>query len=372
MSQHRVAVIGAGHLGKIHTRLLKSIDRVDLVGVADPSPLAQQQVIDQFDVPVVSDYLKLMDQFDAAVVATPTRFHYEVVRDLLEHGKHVLVEKPLTDSVTDANTLVSLAASSGTIVSVGHVERFNPAIASALEQIGQPRFVQAARMSGFTFRSTDIGVVHDLMIHDLDLVNSIFPGVLEEAMATGVTMFGSHEDISQAFLQFSCGGFANLTATRCSFKNERSFQIFGTEGYANVDLAESRVTLVQVPDWLRKRKYDLLDMTPEQQGFIRDELFTKILPKREIEVSKCNAILEEQQDWLTAIETGQQPRVTVEAGAAAVEMADRVLQAIDENEWNSAPPIPTGGLSLFIGDSAPETSAPRETTETSDSRREAA
>ena len=179
-----VAVIGGGHLGKIHTRLLKTVESVNLVAVAEPSPLAQQAVIDQFDVEVVSDYRKLYDRIDAAIIATPTRFHYQIADDLLGQGIHTLIEKPLTDCVSDAQALVEKAADTGCVVSVGHVERFNPAIRTALKLVGKPKFVQAARMSGFTFRSTDIGVVHDLMIHDIDLVNSMFAGEAEGVQPT--------------------------------------------------------------------------------------------------------------------------------------------------------------------------------------------
>lgn len=361
MNKLRVAVIGAGHLGKIHVRLLKQIENVELIAVAEPSPLAQQQVIDQFDVEVVSDYRKLFGKIDAAVVATPTRFHFQIAKDLINEGIDVMVEKPLTDSVSDAQALVDLAAEKQCVVSVGHVERFNPAIKAALNLVGEPKYIQASRMSGFTFRSTDIGVVHDLMIHDIDLVNSVFSGSVESVSATGVAMFGDHEDISQAMIQFSCGGVANLTATRCSFKSERSFQIFGTEGYACVDLAESKVSFVKVPSWLKQRKYDLFDITPEQQAFIRDNLFTKILPKSEIEVPTCNAILEEQKDWIQSIVDRVKPRVDVAQGAEAVLIADQVLDAISRNEWNRPATLPMMGtkrafaaknLEAFSGDAA--------------------
>ncbi|MEL7496814.1 MAG: Gfo/Idh/MocA family oxidoreductase [Planctomycetota bacterium] len=343
MSQLRLAVIGAGHLGKIHVRLLKQIENVELVGVAEPSPMAQREVIDQFDVDVVSDYRKLIDQIDAAVIATPTRFHFRIARDLLRAGVHVLVEKPLTDSVGDARTLQRIARETGCVAAVGHVERFNPAIQAALKLVGEPRFVQAARMSGFTFRSTDIGVVHDLMIHDIDLVNSVFPGQVASVAATGVSVIGEPEDIAQASIQFSCGGAANLTASRCSFQNERSFQIFGNQGYACVDLANSKVSFVEVPQWLADRKYNLLDTTPEQQAFIRDNLFTKILPKSEIDVPKCNAILEEQKDWIDAIESGAGPTVCVDQGAEAVAIAGQVIDGISRNQWNAPATIPMSG-----------------------------
>jgi predicted dehydrogenase len=348
-SKIKVAVIGGGHLGKIHTRLLLANEAVELVAVVEPSPLAQQAIIDQFDVEVVCDYQKIIDDIDAAVVATPTRFHFEIAEDLLSRGVHTLVEKPLTDSVADAKTLVQTAKETGAVASVGHVERFNPAIRSALKLVGEPKFVQASRLSGFTFRSIDIGVVHDLMIHDIDLVNSMFDGEIEMVHATGMSVLSNFEDLSQAVIRFSGGGVANLTASRCSPVAERSFEILGTNGYAKVDLTNSKVSFVTVPNWVKNRRYDLMEMTPEQQAFIRDQLFTKIFPMTEIDVPQANAIADEHDDWLAAIQNGSQPTVSVEQGAEAVEIADKVIASIGQNSWNQMPAA--GPIGIFNPDS---------------------
>ncbi|MDG1872981.1 MAG: Gfo/Idh/MocA family oxidoreductase [Mariniblastus sp.] len=347
MSKLRVAVVGAGHLGKIHARLLKSQNDIELVAVADPSPAAQQQILDQIETRTVCDYQKLLGEIDAAVIATPTRMHYQIAKNLIGEKIHTLIEKPMTDSVSDAEELVHLAERNNCVVQVGQVERFNPAIKAALKLVGTPKFIQASRMSGYTFRSTDIGVVHDLMIHDIDLVNSMFSGEVVETRAMGMSMFGHNEDMAQARIQFSCGGIANLTASRCSFNNERTFQIFGTDGFASVDLATSRVTFVKVPDWVKHRKYDVLDTTPEQQEFIRNELFTKILPKSEIEVPQANAILNEQQDWINAIHSGEAPQVTAEQGKAAVAIAQTVIDSIAAHRWSKCDPQSTGPFGML-------------------------
>ncbi len=345
MSRLKVAVIGAGHLGKIHTRLLDSQrDQVELIGVADPSPEAQRTILDVVETEVVSDYQKLIPEIDAAVIATPTRFHFDVAADLLKHGIHTLIEKPLTDSVTDAEELVQLADENQCVVQVGHVERFNPAIAVALEHVGTPKFIQANRTSTYTFRSTDIGVVHDLMIHDIDLVNSMLAGSLTETRAVGISVFGSHEDTAQARLQFSGGGVANITASRCSFNPERTIQIFGTDGFASVNLADSTVTAIRIPSWLRQRELDVLTATPEQQAWIREQLFESVLKKQSIEVPRDNAILAEQSDWLNAIQTGTKPRVSAQQGAEAVMIADQVLDQINTHRWSDTELRMTGPM----------------------------
>lgn len=342
MKKIRVAVIGAGHLGKIHTRLLLNQPQVELVAVADPRPLAQRQILDQFQVCTVSDYRAIVGQIDAAVIATPTATHFDIASQLLNQKIHLLIEKPLTDSVEEAQALCDLADRNRCVVQIGHCERFNPAFAQAVEKIGEPKFVIADRLSGFTFRSTDIGVVHDLMIHDIDLVNSIFPGRLVETRSVGMSIFGSKEDMAQARLQFSCGGVANLTASRCSYQNRRTMQIFGTEGHASIDFNSNQVTLVEIPAWVRQRQYDLLDTTPEQQAFIRENLFEKILPKRELSIERGNAIQAEQQDWISSILLGESPTVSLDQGRFAVEVAQSVLDSLSGHCWSQSLPDSSG------------------------------
>jgi predicted dehydrogenase len=374
MNRVRVAVIGAGHLGKIHTRLLHSqLNDVRLVGVADPSPEAQRAVLNQAEIPVVSDYRKLIPEIDAAVIATPTRFHHAVAMDLLENGIHTLIEKPLTDSVADAEQLVEVADLNKCVVQVGHVERFNPAIATALRKVGTPKFIQASRTSTYTFRSTDVGVVHDLMIHDIDLVNSMFAGTMTESRAVGISVFGHHEDTAQARLEFSCGGVANITASRCSFSPERTIQIFGTDGFASVNLADSTLTAIRIPSWLRQREFDVLKATPEQQAWIREQLFDAVLKKKQIAVPTTNAILSEQQDWIEAIRNGSKPKVSAQQGAEAVAIAESVLDQINTHRWSDTELRMTGPLpTLEPTGTVDEVPFANEPTETSAPTRKAA
>ena len=333
MSELKIAVIGAGHLGKIHARLISQVEGACLVGIADPSPLIQRELIETTDVPVISDYRKLLGTIDAAIIATPTRSHFEIAEDLLVRGIHCLIEKPITDCPYQANQLVELANESNCVLSVGHVEQFNPAIRFAIEKVGVPKFVQACRASGYTYRSTDIGVVHDLMIHDIDLVNSIFPGSISKTDACGFNVFGDKEDIAQSRLQFDCGGVANLTASRCSFDAERSFQVVGSDGYAAVDLANHRVKFITYPNWMKDRSFDFSQASAEQRDFVKQNLFTEILPVEEIEPEKTNAILQEQCDWVSGIVNGTDVHNSGGAAAEAVRIAGQVLDCIEKHEW---------------------------------------
>lgn len=348
----RLAVIGAGHLGKIHTRLLLQ-QGLQLIGVADPSRLARQQVEQEFGLPTFENYRDLVGQIDAAVIATPTRTHFDIASHLLQQRVHLLIEKPMTDSVAAAQQLTSLADRFGCFVQVGHCERFNPAFREALTLVGQPKFVIANRLGGYTFRSTDIGVVHDLMIHDIDLVNSMFPGHLIDSRAIGFSIFGGHEDMAQARLQFSCGGVANLSASRCSFQNERSLQIFGTRGFASVDLANSKVTSVSVPENIRNRNTNFLEFNAAQQAHVRANLFQSVLPKIEVAIEKTNAILDEQQDWLASIRFREKPKISAEIGAQAVELAQSVLDSLAAHRWSQFDPASTGPLCLVPRDVTP-------------------
>jgi len=348
----RIAVIGAGNLGKIHARLLAQNPAAQLVAIADPSPTAQSNILEQVSVPVVSDFHSIVDDIDAAVVATPTRFHFEVASALLAEGKHLLIEKPVTDSVEDALHLSNLADSTGAVVQVGHVEQFNPAFAEALKDIGTPKFIQASRMSGYTFRSTDIGVVYDLMIHDIDLVNSIFDGNVVDTRAIGFSVFGQNEDMAQARIQFSGGGVANLTASRCSFSPERSMQIFGTDGFSQIDFTNSKVTTIVVPSWIRNREMDFFNLTDQQQDFIRESLFERVLKRQQVEVPRTNAILDEHNNWINAIKTGARPKIDARQGMQAVEIADGVLNSINTHRWEQGNMAMTGPLAKL-----PETDA---------------
>lgn len=344
MNPLRIAVVGAGNLGRIHAKLLAQNPKVQLVAVADPVAETRVAISQSLGVPTIADFRDLIGQVDAAVIATPTRFHFDVANTLMEHGIHVLIEKPVTDSVDDARALLQSADRFGCTVQVGHVERFNPAFSAALEKIGKPKFIQANRMSTYTFRSIDIGVVYDLMIHDIDLVNSMVPGSLRETRAIGMSVFGKNEDMSQARLEFDCGAVANLTSTRCSFTPERSMQIFGTDGFAKIDFTNSRVTLIEVPSWIRNRELDFFHLTADQEAFVRETLFDNVLVKQEIEIPRSNAIADEHNDWIDAIHCQGNPKVGLGQAMESIEIAQSVLDSMASHRWEQTDVASTGPL----------------------------
>jgi predicted dehydrogenase len=243
MSVLRAAVVGVGYLGRFHAEKYAAHPGATLVGVADVDGDRARAVARELGVPAVTDHRVLLGQIDCASVAVPTQHHYAVARDLLEAGVDVLVEKPLTPSVEEGKALVELAARGARVLQVGHLERFNPAVLALEGVITQPRFIECHRLAPFNERGTDVDVVTDLMIHDLDVILSIVPSALRSVEAVGVPVLTPSVDIANARLRFANGCIANVTASRVSLKRERKLRIFQADAYLSVDYGEQRVQI---------------------------------------------------------------------------------------------------------------------------------
>ncbi len=330
----RVGIIGGGHLGRIHTRILKSNSTIDLVGVVDPSSEARAQITRDLDLPVCDDYRNLRDRIDAAIIATPTALHYEIGIDLLNRGIDTLIEKPLCQTLQQADHLIHTADQQQAVLQVGHVERFNPAFEQAVRQLSAPRYIEAQRMSRYTFRSTDIGVVSDLMIHDIDLVASVVASPLLEVRAVGICVFGPQEDIAQARLEFANGTVANLTASRCSFQSMRKMSWISEQGFVSADLSEGTLCRISCPEWLATGPRDIHQLPVSTQQDIGTALFDKIFPLDEIRVEPQNAIEREQHDFFDAIRSARLPRVTGRHGRQAMSIAEAILDSIRSHRWS--------------------------------------
>ena len=328
MNQLRVAVIGAGHLGAIHTRLLGSIGQARLMGVVDPSSAARQRICADFEVPVFAHHQEIVDRIDAAIVAVPTENHHRVTAELLALGIHVLVEKPLARTREEAEELVNLASRRRLVLQVGHVERFNPAWQAVASRIRRPRYFEAMRTSGYTGRSTDIGTVLDLMIHDLDLVLSQVRSEVVEVDAMGATIFGPHEDLAHAHLRFANGCIANLNASRTSFDSQRRMQIVTERAYLGIDFAQPSAKLIRPSKEVLRGEIDVQHLSPAQRESFRGRLFQDLLPIRELPIENRNAILDEQREFVDCVVEGRRPRVSGEEGLACLCVAERILQRI--------------------------------------------
>ncbi|NUQ66289.1 MAG: Gfo/Idh/MocA family oxidoreductase, partial [Pirellulales bacterium] len=344
MSKVRTAVIGAGRLGGFHAQKLAAMDQVDLVAVVDPVAAQRNRVAAECRTQAVADYRSLLGAVDAVVVAAPTLLHHQIGMEFLARGVHVLMEKPLAATLAEADDLVKAARAQRAILQVGHVERFNPALSAALPHIDSPKYIEAVRASGYTFRSTDIGVVLDLMIHDLDLVLSMVHSDVERVQALGLSVLGGHEDVAHARLEFECGCVATFSASRVSHDASRQMQVWSPKSYASLDFANRKTTLVVPSETLLRRQFDVDSLSPQEVDHYRQHLLEEHLPRQVIESPPVDALALEASDFIESVRTGRSPRVTGEQGRRAVAVAEQILDRIHSHAWDDAPDGPVGPL----------------------------
>ena len=344
MKPLKVGVVGVGHLGRHHARILAAMPDVELVGVVD-ARLEQAEAVARACSPstrALTDHRELFGHVDAVSVAVPTRFHRAVAGDFLERGVPCMVEKPLATTLLEAEELVALAEDRSVPLQVGHIERFNPAL-SALDGLAfRPKYIAAERLGTYTFRSTDIGVVLDLMIHDIDLVLSLVQAPVRSVEAVGVGVFGGHEDIANARVTFEDGCVANLTASRASFQATRKMRLFGPEGYVTLDFATKQGTLVRPSDRLRRGEVDLDGLDLGQPAAVKERLFGKILRVDQVQGEGREPLALELEDFVAAVRTGSRPRVTGVDGLRAIRLADQVLRSLESHAWEGTPDGPAG------------------------------
>jgi len=323
----RAAVVGAGHLGRHHARLYAAIPRARLVGVADIEPERARQVAAAYGAEATTDYRELIDQVDAASIAVPTESHFAVARDFIERGRAVLIEKPLTRSLAEADELLALAEQHAVPIQVGHVERFNPALVAARRHLTTPLYIDCDRISPFTFRSLDIGVVLDLMIHDLDILLDLVPAPVATVEAVGVPVLSGHEDIANARLSFANGCVANLTASRVAARAVRKLRIFQPDAYISLDYGRQRALLY------RKRP-GAPDATKIDLAAIQDPnsfVFEKLIAVEEVPTEAQEPLEQELLAFLDCIATGTPPPCSGQDARRALELACRILESIESN-----------------------------------------
>lgn len=342
MKPLRLAVIGAGRLGTFHARLATGHDHVELSAIVDPLAPARDALAAELNTTAVERIEDVLDDIDAAIIAAPTTLHYAIARALLERGVHLLIEKPITVEVDEADALVSLARSHGCVLQVGHVERFNPALDAALPLLSEPKFIQASRLTGFTCRSTDVGVVLDLMIHDIDIALQAARSKVVDVEALGISLLSQHEDVAHARLRFANGCLAELTASRASFESRRTMQVWTAAAFTEVDFATNSAKVVQPSEQLMCGELDVEELAPDEKQHLTEHLFDDYLPTRTLERQPINALLEEQRDFVESIRTGRQPRVTGEHGRDALAVAHQILTAITAHSWDGTADGPQG------------------------------
>jgi predicted dehydrogenase len=348
VSRVRLAVVGVGHLGRIHARLAAKLPDVELVAVVDSRPEARLAAAAETGARAVAEYRDLIGEVDGAVVATPTRTHHSVASELMRGGIHLLVEKPMTASRAEADELVQLARRRHLVLQAGHVERFNPALVSVQHRLSEPKYIEARRQSGYTFRSTDIGVVFDLMVHDIDVTLSLVKSPIAHVEALGVSVMGDHEDMVNARLRFSNGAVANLTASRTSYVPLRTMHVFTPTCFASMDFTTRRSTLVEPRADLLWRKLSAAALADDERERLKGRLFEEVLIKSEAPSAETNALEQELLDFAAAIRSGRAPRVTGADGRDAVAAAEMILECVRDHLWDGRESGRQGPLAMPI------------------------
>lgn len=322
----KIGVLGAGHLGKIHLKCIKQIPEYELVGFYDPDIENAKAVAAELGLKSFDDASSLIEVSDVVDIVTPTISHFDCAMEAIKKSKHVFIEKPIAASPQEALKLLNLAAEADVKVQVGHVERFNPAFTAAKNDINKPMFIEAHRLAEFNPRGTDVPVVLDLMIHDIDIVLSVVKSNIRRVYASGVNVVSDTPDIANARLEFDNGAVANITASRISLKNMRKTRFFQRDAYITVDFLEKVSELVKMNelDEIPKDPFALiLDLGENKKK--RQIVFDKP------EIKEINAIVEELRSFKDAIVNNTTPCVSIEDGYNALKVAQMILDKIYEN-----------------------------------------
>lgn len=330
----RVAVVGAGRMGQHHARIYHELAQAELVAVVDLVPQRAADVAGPFGARPLTRLDELPDGIEAVSVAVPTVHHVAVAEALLARRIAVLVEKPLAASVAEGERLVRFAERSGCVLTVGHTERFNPVVRAIQRLAVTPRFIETSRISPFSFRSADIGVVADMMIHDIDIVLHLVRSPWRRVDAVGVNVLVPREDVANARVEFANGAVANLTASRLALKTERRIRVFAEQAYLSLDyqrktgIAITKDANLDILEMARQGRFENLS---EMQGVD----FGKLVKVEPLTVDDVEPLRAELEAFLESVRSGSAPAISAEEGLQAMRLADDIVAAIGRNAWRS-------------------------------------
>ena len=320
----KIGVLGAGHLGKIHIKCIKQIENYELVGFYDPIEETARKVESEMEVKCFDSIDSLIDAVDVVDIVTPTIQHFACASKALQRSKHVFIEKPIVATPEEANALIKLADEAKVKVQVGHVERFNPAFIAAEPFIKSPLFIEAHRLAQFNPRGTDVPVVLDLMVHDLDILLSIVKSPVTHISASGISIVSPTPDITNARIEFENGTVANLTTSRISMKNMRKTRIFQSDAYITVDFLDKVCEIVRI--------HDEVDTTnPFAMTIDLANGDEKQITIEKPEITPINAIKTELESFYNAIIHNTLPAVTIEDGVKVLKLAYQILESVDKS-----------------------------------------
>lgn len=314
MKKIKSAVIGAGYLGKFHAEKYASLPDSELIAVVDVNQQAAEEIAQKHQTKALTDYRQLLGQVDAVSIVVPTTLHHQVALDFINHGTHVLVEKPITVTVEEADELIAAAKANNVLLQVGHLERFNPAVMGLDHLPDKPLFIESHRLSPFNPRANDVSVVLDLMIHDIDIILALVDSEIERLDASGTPVLTKGIDIANARIVFKNGCVANVTASRVSMKMERKMRMFRPSCYVSVDFQNRVLTQHQIGD--KEMFPGIPDIKTNKSTF-----------------ENGDALLEEIKSFLQCIKMGEAPLVSGESGKRALQVAIQISQLIGESEY---------------------------------------
>lgn len=332
MSKLRTAVVGAGKMGAIHSKVYSQLNESELVAVVDVQKDKAEALAGQYGCRSFTNIEALIDKVDAVTISAPTVNHLEIAKDFIENNIAVMIEKPLAANVVQAREIVDLAKKHNTIVAVGHSERCNPVVQAMKRLDIEPMFIEANRISPYTFRSTDIGVVMDVMIHDIDIILSLAASRIKKIDAVGVNVIGEHEDICNARIVFENNCVANITASRVALKTERKVRVFSSQAYLSLDYLKKEGVIIKaapnvdVVKWIQEHQAQDFDFA--------DVNWPDLLHIEQLDIEDAEPLRIEQQSFLKAVSDKQsRPEVTAEDGLAAMECAEMILTSIKKHKW---------------------------------------
>jgi predicted dehydrogenase len=324
----KIGLLGVGHLGKIHLKCIQASEALALVGFYDPDPVLAQTVAETFNTTAFSSYNALLDAVDAVDIVTPTTTHFALAKQAAEQGKHIFIEKPLTHTVAEAENLIEIVRQNKVKVQIGHVERFNPAFLSLGDTKVSPMFIEAHRLATFNPRGTDVSVVLDLMIHDIDLILHLVKSEIKQIHASGVAIVSASPDIANARIEFENGCVANLTASRMSLKQMRKVRFFQPDAYISLDFLEKNAQIISLLEQNGENKegVDFSSMMP-----LETAKGTKWVDIKMPEPMKVNAIQMELETFADSILHNRDTRVTIEDGYKALKIAHQIIESIGDS-----------------------------------------
>lgn len=331
MGKLKIAVIGAGHLGKEHARIYSEIPEVNLVGIVDINKDTGEAVARRCNTKYYSSFKEILNKVNAASVVVPTRFHYEITRELLKNGIHVLVEKPMTGTVSEAEDLIKLSKETSTILQPGYIERFNPAIEAIQKLDVSLKFIECHRLSPFTFRSADIGVVLDLMIHDIDIILYLSKSKVKKIDAVGVSVISDKEDIANARIQFENGCVANITASRVSFEPMRKIRLFSENSYISLDYHKQEAIIYKKSPELTPKSIITENTDVSTIKDLKNFVFGDLLKIERIKMNNQEPLRKELESFISCVNNGKQPVVSGEDGINAIKAATMIKEEINKN-----------------------------------------